>query len=78
MRNAVLAFVVALIVAALHASAQQAATPGARVEVPPPPFTDGIFPCSSCHNKTMPPNRTRRVLTDFHTDIDLKHDTEHR
>ena len=82
MRNAILAFViamlVALIVAALNASAQQAATPGARVEVPPPPFTDGVFPCSNCHNKTMPANRTRRVLTDFHTDIDLKHDAEHR
>ncbi len=23
--------------------------PDERVEVPPPPFTDGIFPCSSCH-----------------------------
>ena len=82
MRNAVLAFLAALlaalILAAIHASAQQPATPGTRVEVPPPPFTDGIFPCSNCHNKTMPPNRTRRTLTDFHTDIDLKHDTEHR
>lgn len=82
MRNAVLAFVIALLaallLAAVHTSAQQAATPGTRVEVPPPPFTDGIFPCSNCHNKNMPPNRTRRVLTDFHTDIDLKHDTEHR
>ena len=49
-----------------------------RVEVPPPPFSDGIFPCSTCHNKAMPPNRTRRTLTDFHTDIVLKHDAEHR
>jgi hypothetical protein len=61
-----------------HSALAQPATPGARVEVPPPPFSDGIFPCSNCHNKTMPANRTRRVLTDFHADINLQHDTEHR
>ncbi|HYT65167.1 MAG TPA: hypothetical protein VEL51_02025 [Vicinamibacterales bacterium] len=54
------------------------AIPGVRVEVPPPPFSDGIFPCSTCHNKDMPANRTRRQLSDMHTDIELKHDTEHR
>lgn len=48
-----------------------------RVEVPPPPFTEGIFPCSACHAE-MPPNRTRRTLQDMHTDIVLKHDEEHR
>ncbi len=59
---------------------QQAASqprPGERVEVPPPPFSDGIFPCSNCH-ASMTPNRTRRELTDMHTDIVLKHDEEHR
>jgi hypothetical protein len=55
-----------------------AAPPDLRVEVPPPPFSDGIFPCSGCHNKDMPPNRTRRVLKDMHDDIVLKHDEEHR
>lgn len=49
-----------------------------RVEVPPPPFSDGIFPCTTCHNDGMPPNRTRRTLTDMHTEIDLRHDAEHR
>jgi hypothetical protein len=49
-----------------------------RVEVPPPPFSDGIFPCSQCHNKDMPANRTRRTLSDMHTEIELKHDAEHR
>ena len=49
-----------------------------RVEVPPPPFSDGIFPCTTCHNESMPANRTRRTLTDMHTEILLKHDTEHR
>ncbi|MEW5984764.1 MAG: hypothetical protein AB1806_20615 [Acidobacteriota bacterium] len=48
-----------------------------HVEVPPPPFTDGIFPCSSCH-AGMPVNRARRELTDFHADIVLTHDEEHR
>ena len=47
-----------------------------RLEVPPPPFTEGLFPCSSCH-ASVPPNRTRRTL-DMHTDIVLKHDEEHR
>ena len=27
--------------------------------VPPPPFTEGIFPCSECH-KEMTPNPKRR------------------
>ncbi len=45
--------------------------------MPPPPFSEGIFPCSGCH-AGMKPNRTRRTLTDFHTDIVLKHDEQHR
>ena len=49
-----------------------------KVEVPPPPFSDGIFPCTGCHTKDFPVNRTRRALTDMHTDIVLKHDEEHR
>ena len=49
-----------------------------HVEVPAPPFTDGIFPCSSCHNAEMPPNRTRRELAAMHEDIVLKHDEQHR
>ncbi len=53
------------------------ARPQERLEVPPPPFSDGIFPCSNCH-ASMPPNRTRRTLTEMHTDIELKHDEEHR
>ncbi len=48
-----------------------------HVEVPPPPFSDGIFPCSNCH-ASMTPDRTRRELTAMHTDIVLKHDEEHR
>ncbi len=58
------------------ASAQSTRVPD-RLEVPPPPFSDGIYPCTGCH-ATMPVNRTRRTLTDMHTDIVLKHDEEHR
>jgi hypothetical protein len=49
-----------------------------HVEVPPPPFSDGIFPCTTCHNEGMPANRVRRELAIMHTDIVLKHDEQHR
>lgn len=35
--------------------------------VPPPPFSEGIFPCSDCHSG-MDPNPKRRQL-EFHTEI---------
>src|SRR3972149_4691831 len=57
------------------AAAPKSAAPGERVEVPPPPFTDGIFPCSTCHADLVV-NRTRRALTDMHTDIVLSHDAQ--
>lgn len=61
------------------ASPPAAAPAQLRVEVPPPPFSEGIFPCSECHNATdLPPNRTRRQLIDAHDDIVLKHDEEQR
>ena len=54
-------------------------TPALRVEVPPPPFSDGVFPCTECHvEKDLPTNRTRRSLVDAHDDIVLKHDQENR
>jgi hypothetical protein len=49
------------------------------VEVPPPPFSEGVFPCSECHAlPDLPPNRVRRALVDAHDDIVLAHDAEHR
>jgi hypothetical protein len=45
--------------------------------VPAPPFTEGIFPCMTCH-ENIPPNPERRVLEGMHTDIVLHHDEEHR
>jgi len=50
--------------------------PGEHVEVPPPPFSPGIYPCSNCHSM-FPANPTRRTLG-FHTEIVLRHDEEHR
>lgn len=58
--------------------AEQIPAAALHVEVPPPPFSDGIFPCSACHNRDMPANRTKRVLVDMHDDIVLRHDEEHR
>ena len=64
---------------AAEGAPQQPAAGDLKLEVPPPPFSDGIFPCSDCHNpKDLPPNRTRRQLTDAHDDIVLKHDETHR
>jgi len=56
------------------------ASPGATTvlfPVPPPPFSEGIFPCMSCH-EGIPPNPERRVLDGMHSDIVLHHDEEHR
>lgn len=69
------------------AKAAQAA-PAPRIELvqaQPPPFTEGIFPCSQCHDpKTQVPDRTRRELG-FHADAEagepgavFDHDSEHR
>ena len=49
---------------------------GETLEVPPPPFSDGIFPCSACH-ESLKPNAVRRVL-EFHDEVQLKHDEQHR
>lgn len=44
--------------------------------VPPPPFSEGIFPCSQCH-ADLPANPTPRKLEE-HTNIVLHHDEENR
>jgi hypothetical protein len=53
--------------AALAAEPQAQAKPGTAVliQAEAPPFSDGIYPCSSCHNKDLPPNPERRDLA-FH------------
>ena len=69
--------ILALVTGAPAASAAPPALPEERLEVPPPPFSEGIFPCSNCH-ADMPVNRTRRKLTEMHDDIQLRHDEQHR
>lgn len=44
--------------------------------VPPPPFSEGIFPCSNCH-AGMEANTNRRELT-YHENIKLKHAEDQR
>ena len=46
-------------------------------QTPPPPFSDGIFPCSNCH-AGMDVNAKRRTLTEEHTNIVLEHDAANR
>lgn len=46
------------------------------IQVPPPPFSEDIFPCSACHEE-MDVNPQRREL-EFHEEIVLKHDEENR
>jgi hypothetical protein len=49
------------------------------IQVPPPPFTEGLFPCTSCHDGVnQKVNRTRREFTGMHGDIILKHGPESR
>ena len=43
----------------------------ADIQVPPPPFSEGIFPCSECH-ADMEPNTQRRKL-EMHEEIVLNH-----
>jgi len=52
-------------------------------KVPPPPFTDGIYPCSDCHDEPEDVNTERRIIEDAHIDvldyeIVLEHDAENR
>jgi hypothetical protein len=55
-----------------------AASPAPEIEVPPPSFSDGIFPCSDCHDPSIPVNTRRRDLEMAHQEIELFHDEEHR
>lgn len=55
------------------------AAPQAReIQVPAPPFSDGIFPCSSCHDgKSQKPDPKRRELA-MHSEIELRHGPDSR
>jgi len=47
-----------------------------QYQVPAPPFTEGIFPCSDCHNADREPDPTPRELSEH--DFKFEHDAEHR
>ncbi len=49
----------------------------AAFTVPPPPFSEDIFPCSECH-ADMEPDTERRELEDMHDDIVLDHGPKDR
>jgi hypothetical protein len=57
----------------------RARKPEVLVQANPPPFSEGIFPCSSCHDKAMERNPARRELG-FHDEQQsiFSHDAEHR
>lgn len=49
------------------------------IQVPSPPFSEGVFPCTSCHDgKSMKVNTHPRQLKDMHEDILLKHGPANR
>jgi hypothetical protein len=48
------------------------------IHLPPPPFTEGVFPCSDCHDPELPVRTEPRDLEWAHQEIVLRHDEEHR
>jgi hypothetical protein len=55
-----------------------AGTPGDEIETPPPPFSEGSFPCTRCHKPGPDFDNDRRDLGDPHDKIKFEHDAEHR
>lgn len=62
----------AIILLIISAFSSLAVGAGQEFPVPPPPFTEGIFPCSQCH-ASMETNRKKRELKDEHTKIRMHH-----
>ncbi len=51
---------------------------GEHVEVQPPPFSEGVFPCTDCHDPDIPVKGKPRKLKRAHQEIELRHDAENR
>lgn len=62
---------------ASHDPASEGDLSSQSFEVPPPPFSEGIFPCTDCHDPDLPVNTKRRKLT-VHEDIVLHHAEQDR
>ncbi len=92
MRQLPTPWLVFVLAAALAAPSALASPPAAKpapapekkreqlFEARPPPFSEGIFPCSGCHDgKSMKPDPKRRELA-FHDEQQsiFDHDAEHR
>ncbi len=62
---------------ARNAPAGARSAEGDLIQATPPPFSEGIFPCTQCHDK--PGDPTRRTLA-FHDEVQerFSHDAEHR
>lgn len=54
---------------------EASAAPSTEIVVEPPPFSDGIYPCSDCH-ADQAANQTVRMLEDEHDQIVLRHGTK--
>ena len=51
-------------------------TAGDHIQVPPPPFSEDIFPCTECHDDEEPDTDRRELAA--HENIILRHDEENR
>jgi hypothetical protein len=60
-----------IILPKLHKAAEE------NIAVPPPPFSEDIFPCSDCHGGRAT-NPQRRKLDEPHDNIVFEHDAQHR
>jgi hypothetical protein len=60
---------------AIAAAFSGATAGGEDIQVPPPPFSEGVFPCSDCHSPGEV-NRTRRDVVE-HEEVHFNHDPEH-
>lgn len=76
-----LSFAVALLASAPPEKTDNAVPPEGEPEelmaVAPPPFSDGVFPCSDCHNPEDDIDTDPRVV-DFHDTVDFNHANESR
>jgi hypothetical protein len=58
--------------------AQEPAAGPPDLHLPPPPFSEGVFPCSDCHDPELPVNTRRRTLKLAHQEIALEHAEDQR
>ncbi|MEK6623806.1 MAG: hypothetical protein AABY86_02480 [Bdellovibrionota bacterium] len=79
LRLIVVANLLAVQVLPIHASDDRPMSSESEEARPTPlaPLSEGIFPCSACH-EAMDLNTKQRILVDEHTNIVLEHDAKNR